>query len=227
MPSVLITGANRGIGLEFANQYAAEGWRVYATCRDPASAEMLGGLSGDVSVHALDVAATGSIEVMGAELGDAPVDLLINNAGVYGPREEGLGTTDYEAWVDVLRTNVLGPYAVAEALAENLAVSDKKLNVAISSRMGSLELITAPAVPIYNSSKAGLNMAMRCLSQVLAARGIITVLFTPGHVRTDMGGPSASLGADESVGGMRAVIDRLTAADNGKFFAPDGTEVPW
>ena len=227
MSSVLITGANRGIGLEFARQYAADGWHVHATARAPAEATGLAALAGAITLHPLDAADVASVRALKSELGAVPIDLLINNAGVYGPRGERFGETDYEAWDAVLRTNLLGAYAISEALADNLAASERKLNVAISSRMGSLALLSAPAAHIYNTSKAGLNMAMRCLSAVLAPRGITTVIFTPGHVRTDMGGPSAPLGVEESVAGMRAVIERLSAADNGRFFDPDGEEVPW
>jgi len=221
MPTALITGASRGLGREFARQYLAGGWRVVATCRDPARYDLEG------EVHPLDVTDPAGIAALRDELNGGGIDLLINNAGIHGPRGAGLGAIDYEAWEDVLRTNLLGPVRVAEAFADMVARSDQKKMVFISSIMGSIGANTSGGAYIYRSSKAALNMAVVSLSADLSGRGIICLLFHPGWVRTDMGGASAPVEAAASVAGMRAVIDRAVSADSGRFFDYDGSPLPW
>lgn len=221
MPTVLITGASRGIGLEFARQYADAGWRVIATCRNPADSDF----SGDV--RRLDVTDEASVATLSEALAGDAVDLLVNNAGVYGPRSMTLERIDYAAWDDVLQTNVLGAMRVAAALAPAVARSGMKKMAFLSSRMGSIADNGSGGEYVYRSSKAALNMAVRSFSIDLSEKGVICLLFHPGWVKTDMGGPSASIDATTSVAGMRAVIDRATAADSGRFFNYDGTELPW
>ncbi len=227
MPSVLVTGANRGLGLEFARQYAAEGWRVFATCRDPANAAALKALAGQVSVHRLDVGDPAHAADLARELKGAPIDELINNAGIYGPRGVKLGAFDFEAWHEVMRVNVIGPIAVADALIENVAKSDRKLIVAVSSGMGSIGRNASGTEYKYRSSKAALNMAMKCLAIETAPLGVICAILSPGWVRTDMGGPKAAISPEESVVAMRKVMARLTLADSGRFFNHEGAELPW
>ena len=154
-------------------------------------------------------------------------DLLVNNAGIYGPRGMGLGSMDYEAWDHVLRINAMGPLALAERLVKNVAGSARRLIVAISSAMGSIGRNTGGGSYAYRSSKAALNMAMKCLALDTAARGITVAVLHPGWVRTEMGGESAPVSVEESVSGMRRVIDRLGPGDSGKFFGYDGAELPW
>lgn len=221
MPSVLITGASRGIGREFAARYADDGWRVIATCRNP------GGYDGPGEVHPLDVADPASVAALGAAMAGGKIDLLINNAGIYGPRNLPYDGLDYDGWEQVLRTNVLGPMRVAAALAGPVLASEKKKMVFISSRMGSIGDNDSGGAYIYRSSKTALNMAVRSLSLDLSDKGVICLLLHPGWVRTDMGGASAQIDAAASVAGMRAVIDRAGAADNGRFFNYDGNELPW
>lgn len=221
MPTVLITGAGRGIGREFARQYEAGGWRVVATCRDPSKYDLEG------EVYPLDVTDPASIAALHGELNGEGIDLLINNAGIYGPRGAALGSIDYSAWEDVLKTNVLGPVRVAEAFADMVGRSDLKIMVFISSKMGSIGDNTSGGGYIYRSSKTALNMAVASLSVDLSGRGIICLLFHPGWVNTDMGGASAPIDAAASVAGMRAVIDRATPADSGRFFNYDGKQLPW
>jgi NAD(P)-dependent dehydrogenase (short-subunit alcohol dehydrogenase family) len=230
MPSVMITGASRGIGLEFARQYAADGWRVYACCRTPAKAAELRALSqrhggGEVSVHALDVDDDASVQAAARELQGASFDVLINNAGINPHRDTGLGGIDYAAWERCLRTNVLGPVRVAEAFAGRLA-GEKKL-ITISSRMGSIAENGASNAIIYRSSKAAVNMAMKGVANGLADRGVIVVSFHPGWVKTDMGGPGAALEIPDSVRQMRKAIAGLGVADNGGFLNYDGSPIPW
>lgn len=221
MPTVLITGANRGIGREFARQYEAGGWRVIATCRDTSKYDLEG------EVYQLDVTNPDSVAALHEELRNEGIDLLINNAGTYGPRGLEFGDLDYEAWESVLRTNLLGPMRVAETFVHHLAASEIRKMVFISSKVGSIADNSSGGAYLYRTSKTALNMAVKSLSLDLADRGIICLLFHPGWVKTDMGGPSALVDAATSVAGMRSVIDRATAAESGHFYTYDGKELPW
>jgi len=227
MPTVMITGANRGIGLEFARQYAADGWRVIATCRDPLAGRPLSDLGGNVEVHVLDIADFGRIEALAQELRGETVDVLINNAAIYGPRPAALGDIRYDAWGEVMHVNVMAPLRVCECFAEHVAKSERKLIVAISSVMGSIGDNTSGSSYIYRSSKAALNMVMKGLSVDLGKRGISVVMFHPGWVKTDMGGASAPVGIVDSVTGMRDVIAGLGPRDNGRFLNRDGSPIGW
>lgn len=227
MPNVLITGANRGLGLEFARQYADEGWRVFATCRDPDRAGQLEGRTGDIRVHRLDVADFGQIDALARELKDEPIDLLINNAGVYGTGPQTLESLDYDEWSRVMRVNCLAPIRICRAFLEQVARSDRKIIVAISSKMGSIDDNTSGGAYIYRTSKAALNAAMKSLAIDLAPRGVTAAILHPGWVRTDMGGPGGRISAEESVSGMRRVMAALEPPDAGKFLGYDGAVVPW
>lgn len=226
MPSVLITGANRGLGLEFARQYAADGWRVHACCRNPGRAGALAGLAGDVVVHALDVSDAGSIAALARALGEESLDLLVNNAGVYG-RRQSFGRIDYDEWLAVLRTDALAPIAVTEALMANLERAGAAKIALITSRMGSIADNTSGGTYAYRSAKAALNAAGRSLALDLNPRGVTVVLLHPGWVRTDMGGPGGQIDPPESVAGLRGVIARAQISDSGRFLAYDGREIPW
>lgn len=231
MSTVLITGANRGLGLEFTRQYAAAGWRVHAACRNPATADALNGVasesSGAVTVHSLDVTDGGRIAAVADALRDEPVDVLINNAGVYGERGGSFGDIDYASWEDTLRTNVLGPMRVAEAFVGQVVRGERRVIACISSTMGSIAENSSGGSYVYRSSKAALNAVVKSLALDLADRGIAVVAFHPGWVATDMGGAKASLSPAESVGALRTQIDRLTPADTGRFLNYDGSEIPW
>lgn len=227
MPSILITGASRGLGLEFARQYAGEGWRVFATCRAPDGAEALGAVGGAVSIHRLDVGDRQGIGALADELAGEAIDVLLNNAGVYGPRNPGLETMDYDAWAETLRINTLSPFAMIAAFVDHVARGDQRKIVALSSRMGSMGDNSAGGSYIYRSSKAALNAVMKSLSIDLAGRGMTCCVLHPGWVRTDMGGPGGAIDAPESVAGMRRVIARLSPKDNGRFYNYDGAEIPW
>jgi len=160
MPTVLITGAGRGLGLEFARQYAADGWKVIATIRRPDAKATLQSLGPDVDVRLADVADRGSIGRLAADLRGVAIDVLINNAGIYGPSGLAIGKLDYAAWEQVLRVNVLGPAAVSEALRDNVAASARRTIVMMSSRLGSIREMRAGDY-LYGSSKAALNAAPR------------------------------------------------------------------
>ena len=231
MPSVLITGANRGLGLEFARQYTASGWRVYACCRNPAGAAELQagarGSDGRTTVHALEVADHARIAALADELRNEPIDVLLNNAGVYGPDKTPFGHIDYAAWADVFAVNVMAPTRMAECFIDHVARSDKKRIVCVSSLMGSIARNTSGGHYPYRSTKAALNMVVKGLASDLRDRGVIVAALHPGWVRTDMGGPDADLAPDESIRGMIQVVDRLGAWDSGKFLSYDGSELPW
>jgi len=226
MPTVLITGANRGLGLEFARQYLADRWRVIACCRKPAAATTLAMLAGEIAVHPLDVADPASIEALGRAVGETPIDVLINNAGIYGGERQSFRNVDYAAWSDVFRVNVMGPMRMIERLAENVARSERKLIVCITSQMGSITEAAAGSYA-YSSSKAALNYVGRALAQDLVPRKIAVILMHPGWVRTDMGGSGAPLSPQQSVTDMRSVIGRLKLADSGRFLVHDGSEHAW
>ena len=231
MQTVLITGANRGLGLEFCRQYADAGWRVLACCRNPGTAAALNKLAGQyavIQVEALDVADFAQIDTLSAQLADTAIDVLINNAGVYGDdSNRKFGNLDYPAWSATLHVNALAPVKMAEAFLPQLERSDKKLIVTISSLMGSISDNTGGGSIFYRSSKAALNAAMKSLSIDLKPRSVGVLIFHPGWVLTDMGGPNALIGAQESVAGMRRAIDGFTLAQTGSFIKYDGTLLPW
>ncbi|SDW83130.1 SDR family oxidoreductase [Nitrosomonas oligotropha] len=232
MRTMLITGANRGIGLEFVRQYAADGWRVVACCRKPAAAEALNRLAAQypdqITVHALDVIDHAQIDQLAQTLSEQPIDLLINNAGVYPPaRGDALGETDYAAWQQAFAVNTMAPLKITEAFIQRIARSELKTIATITSKMGSIADNRGGGSYIYRSSKAGVNIVMKSLSIDLNPKKIIAVVLHPGWVKTDMGGPGALITAEQSVTGMRRVIGNLTLQDSGKFYAFDGQVVPW
>jgi NAD(P)-dependent dehydrogenase (short-subunit alcohol dehydrogenase family) len=230
-PTVLVTGANRGLGLEFARQYARDGWQTFAACRAPGSARELKALQSQhpdrITMLALDVSDAGSVRSAAAQLRGEPIDLLINNAGVGDGPAQKIGSLDYAAWARVIDTNVLGPARVTEALLDNVARGQDRRIVTLTSRMGSIADNSSGGSYAYRSSKAGVNAVMKSFSIDLAPRGITCVVVHPGWVRTDMGGAGGKLAPAESVKALRALIESLKAGDAGKFFNYDGSELPW
>jgi len=231
MPAVLITGASRGLGFELAKQYAVEGWRVIACCRKPEDAIALKKLAPSardmVSVLAMDVADNDTVRNAALTLKDVVVDILINSAGIAGVPQQSTGKIDYASWARVLDVNTMGPLRVLEAFTDNLARSERRLVVTITSGMGSLADNTSGGSIAYRSSKAAVNMVMRSAAIDLAPRGITCVLINPGWVKTDMGGPDATLSPQQSVSAMRRLIETLGPNDSGKFYNYDGREYPW
>ena len=224
MTTIMITGASRGLGLEFARQFYNEECRVIATCRSPKNANELNAI-GDIDVHALDVTDDKSVTTLADKLRGENIDILINNAGVIGQRD-GFGRIDYDIWAETMDTNVFGPMRVAEAFRDNVMNSYKKQMIFITSRMGSITE-AVPNAYVYRSSKAALNMAVKCLSAELGEQGLIAVLFHPGHVQTDMGGQAAPVTPQKSIAGMKNQIVALTRDDNGRFLSYDGRQIPW
>jgi len=241
MRRVLITGSNRGLGLEFARQCLARGHRVFATCRTPSEATALHQLDeahpNHLSVLALDVTDTGSIdasyEAVSAETDG--LDWLVNNAGVnsdsagvhHPDTYQYLGHLQAESLLRMLGINAVGPLLVAQRYLDLLKAGEEPRIINISSHMGSLTHRTSGGSFGYAASKAALNMFTRSLAAEVAGFGIVAVSINPGWVRTNMGGPSAPLKAEKSVGGILDVIDGLTAEDNGRFLRWDGAEMPW
>lgn len=232
MKTTLITGANRGIGLEFCRQYAAAGWRVLGCTRDPEKSDALNALAGhyaeQVQVHALDVAHHAGIEQLARTVAGESIDLLINNAGVYlDSHTDGSANMDYEAWMRTLLVNTMAPLKMSQAFAEQIVRSEGKTIITISSKMGSIADNSEGGSYMYRSSKAAVNMVIKTLAIELKARGVIVAILHPGWVKTEMGGPNALISTTQSVSGMRQVISRLSLADSGRFFAYDGKSVPW
>ena len=228
MPTVLITGANRGIGLEFARQYAADGWTVIATCRNPIGVGELATIPGDIQVHGLDVMDFRQVERLAADLKGTKIDLLINNAGVYGARNTSHRGIDYADWERNFRINTMAPVKVAEAFLGHVAASKGRMIANLSSVLSSIaESSPNSASYAYRTSKAALNMAMHVFADEVRSQGVAVILLHPGWVRTDMGGPNAAIDATTAVAGMRKVLGAAGMAESGRLFAYDGREIPW
>jgi NAD(P)-dependent dehydrogenase (short-subunit alcohol dehydrogenase family) len=219
MPTVLITGAGRGLGLELARQYAQDAWRVIGTVRKPVA-------EAGLETIALDVTNMAEVRQLSSRLKGVPIDVLFCNAGISGKRGMALGSFDYAEWEKVLRVNLLGAAAVIEALVDNVAASERKTIAVMSSRLGSIAESSGMTLP-YSTSKAALNLLAKGLAANLAGRGVIVVALSPGWVKTDMGGQSAPLTPETSVRGLRNVIGRLRREDSGKFLSHDGSSIPW
>jgi NAD(P)-dependent dehydrogenase (short-subunit alcohol dehydrogenase family) len=230
MTTVLVTGANRGIGLEFVRQYAADGADVIAACRAPDGAHDLAALArehqGRIKVVPLDVTDAASVALLARRLKGRPIDILISNAGVKGGNRQQFGSLDYYEWAHCLTVNLMGPVRICEALADNVAAGKEKKIVNVSSRMGSIAQAGTGGY-IYRTSKTALNMATRLLALDLQDRGISVITVHPGWVQTDMGGPNATLPPEESVSGLRALIERAASAMSGRFWNYDGEEISW
>ena len=232
MQSILITGSNRGLGLEWSRQYAELGWRVYATCRFPEQADALQQLAvqyPSLSMHHLDVTDTSHIQQLANTLQDQPLDILVNNAGVYFERwgKDTLGSIDYAAWLETYQVNILGAVQVTEALRNSLSRSSKRLVVMTTSHMGSIAEIAGPNDYAYRSSKAALNAVVKGMVYELAPLGIGILLVHPGWVRTRMGGQQGRFTVTESVHNMRKLVDQFRLQDSGHFYRYDGVTIPW
>jgi NAD(P)-dependent dehydrogenase (short-subunit alcohol dehydrogenase family) len=238
MPTVLVTGASRGLGLEFVRQYAAAGWEVIACARDPHHATELAEVkrraAGTVQIDALDVTHPAQVERLAGRHAGTAIDVLINNAGDIGPRgahreqlhKQFFGSIDYDAWRHVLDVNLLAPIRIAEAFAEHVERSDQKKMIFMSSSSGSIAEGTHP-VFAYCSSKAALNKAVAMLALAVRERGIIAAAVCPGHAKTALGGLGASVEVRDSIAGLRRLIGRLTLADSGTFTRYTGERVAW
>jgi len=229
--SILVTGANRGIGLEAVRYYANQGWRVFAGCRSPENAHALNKMvhqfNDQINVIPLDVTRQKHITALAATLANQPIDILLNNAGVYGPTDTIFGNTQPDAWLETFRINTIAPLKIIEALIDNLSNSQDKTIVTITSKMGSIEDNGSGGSYIYRSSKAALNAVLKSTAIDLAPKGIKVLIIHPGWVKTDMGGPNAEISTEQSIRGISRVIDSTTIKDSGTFFEYDGSLVPW
>ena len=225
---VLITGANRGLGLEFASQYAKSGWRVLACCRQPEHATELNALAvmfKNIQILPLDVANFTQIEALALQLEALPIDVLINNAGIYPDSHSTEINTN--AWLDAFTVNCISPFKIATAFTTHIANSQLKKIVTLTSKMGSIDDNTSGSNYIYRSTKAAANMVTKSLSIDLKPLGISTVTLHPGWVQTDMGGSNALINAETSVTGMRQIIEQLNLNNTGRFIAYDGKIINW
>jgi len=222
--TVLITGANRGLGLEFAHQFTQKGYTVIGTARSPGEAHELQNTG--ARIVKLDVADSDSVRAMAEELKDTKIDILINNAGVFGHDTQNFIDLDIDKLNWSFQVNTLGPMRVTQALYENLLIGEEKKILHMSSIMGSIEQNSGGGYG-YRMSKAALNMFNKTLSVELADKGFICVVLHPGWVQTDMGGERAPLTPEESISGLIKVIEELSSGDNGRFYDYRGRELPW
>lgn len=231
MPTLLITGANRGLGLELTKEYLKLGWQVHAACRDPDSALALKAIQqanpDHLKVYKLDVSNDQQIEQLKTELTDEAVDILFNNAGVYAAKSGEFGKTDRETWIDSFNINVVSPMKIMEAFVDNVANSDKKIMANMSSKMGSIADNTSGGSYAYRSTKTALNTVVMSASHDLKSKGITVLALHPGWVRTDMGGPNGELSVEESAAGLLNNLNNATLKDSGSFFDVDGSIIDW
>ncbi|WP_318456624.1 SDR family oxidoreductase [Photobacterium leiognathi] len=226
--TVMITGANRGIGLSLVEQYLAQGWVVNATVRalDPTGAlEQLAAKHTDLAIHVLDVTNYKQMESLALQL---PVlDLLINNAGYYGPKGYGFGNTDVDEWRKVFEINTIAPLKLVESLYPLLSKSKTKKIACLSSKVGSMTENTSGGGYIYRSSKAALNSVVKSLSNDLRGEGFTVLALHPGWVQTEMGGPNALIDTATSAQGLYEVIEQSSPNNSGEFINYDGSRIAW
>ena len=236
MPTILITGANRGLGLEFARQYAADRWDIVAACRQPeqsAELKQLAAQNPAIVLHRLDVTDDKSVRSLADKLVGKPIDVLLHSAGIYPRKGQHIGQIDYAGWHEAMETNLFGVMRVTEALLENVAASQRKQIAAISTSMSILRGVQEGSVAQaetsyqYRTSKTALNMAFSVLAKEVQPRSISVVLLDPGWVKTDMGGAQAPLSPQKSIAGMRKVLSGDPMEISGKFLGHDGLPRPW
>ena len=230
MATILVTGANRGLGIEFVEQYLNEGNDVIATYRNENSSMDLIEMSNERSnlkLLQLDVSSNKSLNSFAENLGDSPIDIFINNAGVYGPRNSSFGNVDEENWIPAIKINAIAPILLTQLIIKNIrSGADKKL-IYITSKMGSIDDNKGGGVYVYRSSKTALNAVVKSLSVDLENEGMTVALIHPGWVKTDMGGPNALIDKETSVRGMTEVISNLDISSTGNFYNYDGLIIPW
>lgn len=229
-PTLLITGSNRGIGLELVRQYAQVGWNIHACCRQPDSADALKKLaetSDAITIHGLDVGDDNHIRSLAQKLSGQPIDILFNNAGIYGQGDAYFGNTNEQKWLECFRINSIAPLKILEALVDNVAGSKHKLVATMSSKMGSMADNGSGGSYVYRSSKAAVNAIMKSAAIDLAPQGIKVAILHPGWVQTDMGGPNAEISVTESANQLSAILEGVTLENSGSFFDIDGNIIPW
>jgi len=237
MPTILITGANQGLGLEFTRQYAADNWNVIACCRSPESADALIELAAgnsDITIETLDVRDHEAIDALGEKYSGIALDILLNNAGIIGPipiadniQRQHFGSIDYDVWRNVIETNTIAPVKMAETFVDNLAAGGQKKLINISSQVASIAEMTIPGIA-YASSKTALNRAMTIIAEQLKECGITVALFCPGYVKTRMDAFGfAQVEIEQSITALRSLISALTLDDTGSFRNYEGRTIAW
>ncbi len=227
MQTIVITGANRGIGLALTHQFLQAGHHVVACCRQPSTAVELLASAGSLEIAQLDVGDAHSVQLFCQQLGTRAVNVLINNAGVMGGDHQGIHDMDYQAWMHTFEINTLAPFRLTTALIPNLKRADRPRVLTISSQMGAFGLEMGTGRYAYRTSKSAVSKVMQVLAQELAPDNIIVCPLHPGWVRTDMGGASAEISAEESASGLFKLIDNLTMTESGRFWSWDGREHIW
>jgi NAD(P)-dependent dehydrogenase (short-subunit alcohol dehydrogenase family) len=228
---ILITGANRGLGLEMVKSYLNDNQRVIATCREPESATELLNLQSDykqqLDIMTLDVSSAEQRQSLRDKLSETPLDLFISNAGVYGGRGQIFGKIEEDIWLETFKINTIAPLILSQLLLPNLLKGNHKTIAMLSSKMGSIDDNGYGHAYIYRSSKTALNSVVKSMSIDLKEQAIRVLALHPGWVRTDMGGADGKIDVTESIAGLRQTIDRNDLKDSGRFFAYDGVEIPW
>jgi len=228
--TILITGSNRGIGLELCRQYAQAGWQVHACCRQPENAKALIKLSSEynqITIHALDVSDSQQIKALAQSLKSTPIDILFNNAGIYGQGDAYFGNTDEAKWLECFRINTIAPLKMMEYFVNHVAVSEYKIMASMSSKMGSMADNGSGGSYVYRSSKAAINAVMASAAIDLKPQNIKVAILHPGWVKTDMGGPNAEISTEQCVTQLKQILSKLTLDLSGSFFDIDGTVIPW
>lgn len=254
VPTVFITGSNRGIGLEFARQYAALGWRVIATCRTPGKADDLAAVATkypNVTIGKLDIADHAAVDAIAERYSDLPIDVLLNNAALLGPRDDqALENLDYELFRRILEVNTIGTMKVTEAFTPHVVASEQKKIITLGSAAGSTQMINPPPdFYAYRASKSALHLLMKNVSLELAERGVLVGLINPGLVDTRgfakigpddpvpedfaevvrliRSGALQLTSPEDAVGQMINLIENLTPEQSGVFLNADGQVLPW
>ncbi len=229
--NILVTGANRGIGLEMVRYSMQRGWRVFACCRNPHNADSLFNMAklsnGQISVHIADMQELATLQALSYELRNEAIDILMNNAAIYGSDKNKFGSVDVESWMQAFQVNSIAPLKMVEAFSGQLLMGKQKIVACMSSKMGSMADNGYGSSYIYRSSKAALNSVVKSLSIDLKEQGVISVAFHPGWVKTEMGGPGAEITTAESVEQLFEHLLKLTLEDSGRFIDIDGSDIPW
>ena len=226
MNTVLITGANRGIGLSLVQHYLNQGWQVHATYRSTSQSQSLLDIANEqLFCYQLDITDYPKVTALADQL--PTLDLLINNAGYYGPKGYGFGNTDVDEWRKVFEINTIAPLKLVEALYPKLQQGRLKKIACLSSKVGSMTENTSGGGYIYRSSKAALNSVVKSLSNDLSGQGYTVLALHPGWVQTEMGGPNALIDTDTSAAGLTKVIAQADSGHSGQFINYDGTRLPW